>query len=106
MTFRRILLVFVLPLVLLTAAFTLVVTRMNRNLPDARDTARAEETEAGDVAYEALQYVEAERFYRHALLLSRDEGDDPVETALALRNLANAVAAQGKHDEAQQLLLE
>ena len=106
MTFRRILLVFVLPLVLLTAAFTLVVTRMNRNLPDARDTARAEETEAGDVAYEALQYVDAERFYRHALLLSRDDGDDPMETALALRNLANALAAQGKHEESQQLFLE
>src|SRR5687767_8223974 len=106
MTFRRILLVFLLPLVLLTATFTFVVSRMNRNLPDARDTARAEETEAGDIAYEALQYADAERSYRHALLLSRDEKDDPMETALSLRNLANAVAAQGKHAEAEVLLLE
>lgn len=106
MTFRRILLVFVLPLAVLTAAFTLAVSRLNRNLPDARDTARAEETEAGDIAYEGLQYGEAERFYRHALLLSRGEKDDPMETALALRNLANALAAQGEHAEAEQLLLE
>ncbi|HEU5312169.1 MAG TPA: tetratricopeptide repeat protein, partial [Candidatus Eisenbacteria bacterium] len=106
MTLRRVLLVFVLPLALLTAGFTLAVSRMNRNLPDARDTARAEEREAGDVAYEALQYAEAERFYGHALLLSRGEKDDPMETAFALRNLANAVAAQGKHAEAERLLLE
>src|SRR5688572_33324464 len=93
MTFRRILLVFVLPLAFLTVAFTFAVSRMNRNLPDGREAARAEETEAGDVAYEALQYVDAERSYRHALLLSRGEKDDLMETALSLRNLATAVAA-------------
>jgi hypothetical protein len=71
MAFRRIIVFFVLPLAILTAAFTLVVTRMHRNLPDARDAARDEETEAGGVAAEALQYADAERYYRHALLLSR-----------------------------------
>jgi tetratricopeptide (TPR) repeat protein len=106
MTFRRLMLVVVLPLILLTAAFTLVVSRIHRNLPDARDATRDEETEAGDVAFESLQYADAERSYRHALLLSRGEKDDPGVTALALRNLANAVAVQGKHAEAEQLLLE
>jgi len=106
MSFRRLLLVLVLPLALLTAAFTLVVSRVHRHLPDARDAARDEETEAGDVAFESLQYVDAERSFRHALLLSRGEKDGPGVTALALRNLANAVAAQGKHAEAEQLFLE
>ena len=106
MAFRRIVLYLVLPLAVITVAFTLLVTRMNRNLPDARDTAREEQTEAGDIAYEALQYADAERAYRHALLLSRDEKDEPGATALALRNLANALLAQGKHAEAERLLLE
>jgi tetratricopeptide (TPR) repeat protein len=106
MTFRKVLLVLVLPLALLTAAFTLVVSRVHRNLPDARDAARDVETEAGGIAYEALQYADAERYYRHALLLSRGEGDDPLTTAFALRNLANAVAAQGRHEEAERLLLD
>ena len=106
MTFRRLMLVVVLPLALLTAGFTFVVSRMHRHLPDARDAARDEETAAGDVAYESLQYADAERSYRHALLLSRGEKDGPGVTALALRNLANAVAAQGKHAEAEQLFLE
>lgn len=106
MVFRRIIVFFVLPLAILTAAFTLVVTRMHRNLPDARDAARDEQTEAGGVAAEALQYADAERYYRHALLLSRGEKDDPLVTALALRGLANAVAAQGRHAEAERFLLE
>jgi tetratricopeptide (TPR) repeat protein len=106
MLFRRIMVFFILPLMVLTAGFTFVVGRMHRNIPDARDTARDEQTEAGDIAYESLLYADAERYYRHALLLSRDEKDDPGVTALALRNVANALAAQGNHTEAERLLAE